>query len=175
MTNDFSKIKEFWGERLHQLSKDYLRHLGLNFGTNNFLTTVGLPIDLNYLSHSIEINFYSDEEKIVKKEFKGVNYIIIGNDTGTEIGISVNDNNVYALDFNNSLEMEPVCFINSSIDKFVESIRCFIEFKKRADNGEGAESQLVELMKERITSIDKEALVHEKTWWRQIIDDPIRG
>lgn len=159
--------------RLQKLPKDYVTHLGLSSDTCDFLTTVGLPTKLYELKHSIEISFYSDKERLIKKEFNGTNYVIIGNDLGTQLAISLDDNHVYSVDFDNVVPTNPICFVNSSVDKFVKSIRCFIAFKAKAENREQPEDQLIESMKEQIVNIDKKAL-YPGTWWGQIIDDPIK-
>jgi hypothetical protein len=156
--------------RLHKMPIDYVAHLGLSSDTRDFLTTVGLPIELYELEHSIEINFYPDRERIVKSKFKGRNYIIIGDDSGTQLTICLDDNHVYSIDFNNLVPIDPICFVNSRIDKFVESIRCFIEFKAKAGRREQSESRLIQLMKEQLRNIDKKAL-DPGTWWTQIIND----
>ena len=157
--------------RFQKLPTDYVASLALSSDTSDFLTTVGLPTEIPELKHSIELNFYSDK-RIIKKWFKGTNYVVIGDDSGTRLAISLDDDHVYSVDFDNLISTNPICFVNSRIDKFVESIRCFIEFKVKAEIRDQSENQLKELMKKQITDIDKRAL-EDGTWWAQIIDEPI--
>lgn len=90
------------------------------------------------------------------------------------MGISLTDNQLYAVDFDNSLGIDPVCFVSSAIDKFVETIQLFIEFKNVSQNRGEQEVELIELMKVRMKDIDEKCLENEKTWWWIIVNDPIR-
>ena len=110
---------------------------------------------------------------MVPKDLAGVGYLVIGDDAGTTLAVSLEDNCVYAVDFSGTLSADPVCFVNSGVDKLLESIGCFIDFKKRAEGSELSEHQLIELMKDQLRQIDKRALSSAKTWWSQVIDEPI--
>jgi hypothetical protein len=172
MTSDFSRIKLFWGEKLRRLPKELVDDLGLDANTSHYLRDIGLPYDLEDLTQAIEINFYFDRERIIKKEFRGVNYCIIGDDSGAQLGISLTDNHLYAVDFDNSLGIDPVCFVSSAIDKFIETIQLFIEFKNISQNGALEETELIELMKAGLKNIDEKCLENEKTWWWIIVNEP---
>ena len=172
---NFSETIEYWGDRLGKLPKDHIDHLGLDKDTSYFLTAVGLPNTLDEIGKAIEINFYFDRERIVRKEFKGVSYVVIGDDVGTKFGISLNDRGVYTLDFSDSMGIDPICFVNSNINRFVDSIQLFIDIKKMSEHNAATDNELTELLKAKIVSIDKEALADERTWWGQIINDLISG
>jgi hypothetical protein len=172
MSGDFSRIKLFWGEKLRRLPKELVDSLGLDANTSYYLTDIGLPDDLGDLAQAIEINFYFDRERITKREFRGINYCVIGDDSGAQLGISLTDNQLYAVDFDNSLGIDPVCFVSSAIDRFVETIQLFIEFKNVSQNRAMPETQLIELMKTRMRDIDEKCLANEKNWWWIIVNEP---
>jgi hypothetical protein len=173
MTKDFSKIKLFWGDKLQTLPSEFLDGFGLEDQTFYYLTTIGLPNNLENLNHAIEINFYFQKERIIKRELKGISYCIIGDDSGTQFGISLLDNQLYAVDFDKLFESEPVCFVNSTIDKFIETIQLFIEFQKKSHDRDIPETELLKLMKVRMEAVDEKSIAHPKTWWSTIINDPI--
>src|SRR5690242_3992771 len=129
MARDFAQLVQRWGNRLTTLPADYIHDFNLDSETIRFLTTVGLPADLHELDHAIEINFYTTPRKVVVKDLAGVEYLVIGDDAGTSFGISLNDSCIYAIDLNGTLSSDPVCFVNSEVDRFLESIGCFIDFK----------------------------------------------
>jgi hypothetical protein len=174
MKIDFSGIKLFWREKLRRLPKELVNDLGLDVNTSDYLTNIGLPDDLGDLAGAIEINFYFDRERIKKREFKGVIYCVIGDDSGAQLGISLTDNQLYAVDFDNSLGIDPVCFVSSAIDKFIETLQLFIEFKNVSQNSAMPETELIELMKARMKDIDEKCLENEKTWWGIVVNEPVR-
>jgi hypothetical protein len=174
MEKDFSRIKLFWREKLRRLPKEFVDGLDLDADSSYYLTDIGLPDDLGDLAGAIEINFYFDRERITKREFKGIIYCIIGDDSGAQLGISLTDNQLYAVDFDNSLGIDPVCFVNSAIDKFIETLQLFIEFKNVSQNGAMQETELIELMKAGMKDIDKKCLENEKTWWGIIVNEAVR-
>lgn len=173
MINEFHKNKEYWGERLQKISNECIDHFELDENTSEYLTTIGLPDHILELEHVLDIHFYFDTDRIVKKELNGISYIIIGDDSGVQFGICLADSHVYAVDFNASVEIDRVCFINSDVSKFMKSIQCFVDFKLQSDARTQTESQLKELMISKFNDIDKMALASERTWWGQIIHDPI--
>lgn len=77
------------------------------------------------------------------------------------------------MDFSNSLGIDSVCFINSDIEKFIKAITCFIDLKVKSENNETTDNQIRELLKVELTNIDNNAISNDRTWWSQIIDDPI--
>jgi len=174
MTSDFLKIMLFWRDRLKKLSPELLEGRGLNADTVHYLTHVGLPYDLTDLNGAIEINFYFQADQITYREFKGINYCVIGDDTGTNFAISTSDNQLYAVNFEGEAGIEPVCFVNSSIDKFMECIQLFIEFQRKFSDAHAGETELTESMKTEMAGIDKKSIANPNTWWRAIVDDPIR-
>jgi hypothetical protein len=174
MTRDFSKIKLFWGDRLQKFPSDFFDGFGLDANTSYYLTNIGLPSDLKCLNQAIEINFYFNKHRIIKREFNGIMYCVLGDDSEAQFAISLMDNKLYAIAFDNANDSSHMCFVNSSIDKFIETIQLFNEFQKKMADGFGHESELIELMKERMKDIDEKSIENENTWWGTVINDPIK-
>jgi hypothetical protein len=174
MTRDYSKIKLFWGDRLQRLHEDIFDGFDLDANTLHYLTNIGLPKDLKSLNRAIEINFYFQKDRIIKKELGGVNYCIIGDDTGTQFAISIMDNKLYAIDFDNVIGTDSVCFVNSTIDKFIETIQLFMEFQNKTQDEDVQEIELVKLMRTRMKDIDENSIDNQNTWWGTVVNDPIK-
>lgn len=173
MTQKFSKIELFWKGKLRTLPGDLIAGFDLNDNTFSFLTTIGLPDDLRDLNHALEINFYFEKDSIAKREFKGNSYCIVGDDTGTYFAISLSDNHLYALDLDNVTGRNPICFVNSTIDKFIEAIQLFIEFQRLSKDGQSNEADLIKSMVEKMKDMDEQAIANNDTWWGSIISEPL--
>jgi hypothetical protein len=173
MTRDFSKIKSFWGSKLQVIPKELLTGFHLNTNTFYYLTNIGLPNDTGFLKEALEINFYFDSNKIARREFKGISYCVIGDDSGTRLSISLTDNHLYAIDFDNLHGIDAVCFVSSTIDKFVEAIQLFIEFQRLHLEMEMPERESIELLKVKMKDIDPASVGHDRTWWSMVLNDPL--
>ncbi|MBT1695977.1 SUKH-4 family immunity protein [Fulvivirgaceae bacterium PWU4] len=170
MTRKFSKIELFWKEKLRTLPSDLVARFNFDDNTSSFLTTVGLPADLSDLNKALEINFYFEPGST---EFMGDNYCVLGDDSGTYFAISLSNHQLYAIDLDKVTGHDPVCFVNSTIDKFIETIQLFIEFQRRSLTGKSSEADLIKLMVEKMKDVDKQALASKDTWWGSIVSESI--
>jgi hypothetical protein len=172
MAKDFSKIRSFWGNHLQNLPPELINGTGLDAETRYFLEKVGLPRHLKKLNRVLELNFYFGGN-IKKQELDGIDYLIIGDDLGTKLCISLNDGHFYSVDFEKQYGAAHVCFINSSIDRFIETVQVFIEFEKLSENKKISAYELITSMKEQMKAIDEKSIAREQNWWSMIIHDPI--
>lgn len=171
MSTKFEHIRSFWGKSLQRISPEVLRTIPLSPDTKFFLTEIGLPTETRiHLKHALEVNFYFSHEQISGKTYQGKQYCVIGDDLGTTFAISMHDNAIYSIDFNNELP-DPYCFVNSSIWQFLECLQIFSEFQQAASGGED-ERQMVEKMRERFSATDPDCLTQPGTWWSIIINQP---
>jgi hypothetical protein len=174
MTRDFSKIKLFWGDRLQRLPREFFDDIDLDTDTIYYLTNIGLPNDLRILNQAIEINFYFQKDRIIKREFNGIDYCIIGDDSGTLFGISLVDYKLYAVDFDSTIETNSVCFVNSTVHRFIETIQLFSEFQNKMHDKVAQETELIKLMMDRMKDIDVKSIENLNTWWGTLINDSIK-
>ena len=168
---NFDYIKSFWGTSLCRISFEVLKDFNLPYQTKHFLEEIGLPQDTSILEGVLEVNFYFDAKKIIKRNHKGTDYCIIGDDLGSTFCISFNDGAVYSIDFNNE-SFDPFCFVNSSIWQFVHCIQVFSEFQKISKAGKSDEKKIVESMVFKFNDIDPQCLNSNLTWWSIVINQP---
>lgn len=169
MSPNLEVIKAFWKGSLRRIPSSALHGVELSEGTKRFLTEVGLPQDASSaLNQALVVNFYFDQKAIIKKTFNGVDYCVIGDDSGTNFCISLHDDSVCAVDFNNVVPI-PFCFVNSSIRQFIQCIQTFSKFQQLANGGK---TDLVKAMMAEFDAIDAKCLSEGSTWWSIVVNQP---
>jgi hypothetical protein len=107
------------------------------------------------------------DENIELKLLQKINYYIIGNDYEDEIGINEQTSEIYILLHEGINKI----FVNSSLEKFIECIKCFI-LKLNLDEDYYEENKRKKVTKEienEIKTIDKKALI-KNNWWKLILE-----
>jgi hypothetical protein len=98
-------------------------------------------------------------------------YIVIGDDYGTELRIRLSDGAVLSIDTENTL---PTRFVNSSVERFAESIDVHRSYDWRAaDDTEVA--RLARKLREQLAGLDSAAINEPENWWAIVLEQVENG
>lgn len=82
---------------------------------------------------------------------------------------------IVCLDFHSTSGTDSLCFVNSTIDKFIEAIQLFSEFQNKMHDQDIQETDLIELMRAKMKDIDQKSIEDQNTWWGLLINDPVNA
>jgi hypothetical protein len=163
------EIKNFWGDALKRISSERIGEYALSPMNKSILFEVGLPIvdDL--------VTFY--KESGIKECYYGQDrFLIIGDDYGTQIGVSLNadtKNEIYSFDVGNEL---PKRFINSDISKLLQLLLKYKKFKSSiVDCSDEEVALVISKLKVEFIKIDNKALADEENWWSVLLEQHEEG
>lgn len=115
----------------------------------------------------IGVSFYPS---IGKATYGGEDFYIVGCDYEDKIGVRDIDLSVFVLSDSGKV------FVNTSLEKFLESIRCYtgiIDFDEAYD--EKKRSKDVKAIRKGIKQIDPAALTSDTNWWSYILEQTEDG
>ena len=165
------QITEFWKNQFYIISKDFLMKFNLEENAVEYLTKIGLPSNTNIFDQALEINFY-DQPNIKLQTYQEKDYIIIGDDTGTNICIKPQTGEIFSIDFDGETGLE-ICFINSTIETFIIFLQIFNAYQKRNRNGNFYQADEIKKMKNDFLKVDKISLEDKNNWWCEFINQVI--
>ena len=141
------------------ITREEYRSCNLSNNTKKILCDIGLPYEpLNFIQFNIEEieNIKLDEE-----------YVIIGNDFGTNICINHKDE-IFSIDMENEY---PIRFINKNLKAFLEFIIIFLSHENEINDADDDEiNQVLQKIRTEFEVIDIQALISKENWWSIILE-----
>jgi hypothetical protein len=111
----------------------------------------------------LELTFYGPRAR------PNADLVIIGDDRGTDLCVSLADGTVYSVDPQREL---PTRFVNSSIEEFAR----FIEVSENVSIAENTDGEAVaRLMREALAKIDPAAFSNPENWWAVVLEQMAYG
>jgi len=162
--NEYSReIIALWEGLLQKFPHDSLnQYSSLNETTKQWFTSIGVP-----LQNEVLINFYGldiVQEQLLLDE----SFFIIGDDFGTKIAISNNENEIYSIDITGEL---PKRFINSGIKELMKFLGVYIKHLPQLQEVDDDEVEvLLSTLKKAFLDVDPKAMEDEDSWWRVILE-----
>ena len=150
---------EFLQDKFKLVTREDYRSCDLSNSTKKILCDIGLPYEpLNFIQFNIEeidnINF--DEE-----------YIIIGNDFGTNICVN-NKDEVVSVDGESEY---PIRFINKNLESFLEFVVIILKYENEIEESDDDEiHQVMQKIRKEFDEVDIKALSSEDNWWSIILE-----
>jgi hypothetical protein len=166
--SEYSQLKAFWKENLLKIPEAALSKQALSPATRKLLTEVGLPKNAPLL-----LRFYDDARLLSRLLHAGSDYLVIGDDEGTKIGIRAVKEDVWSVDPENQL---PLRFINSSLEALLTCLQIYLENQvalRQASDDDAL--KIVSAMRERFSQIDAQALAGADNWWSVILEQTEAG
>ena len=143
---------------------EYLKY-ELSPNTKRILCEIGLPEEpIDY----IQLDIRSINNLSLKQE-----YVVIGNDYGTDICINSKDE-VISVDPQNKL---PTRFINRDLKSFLDFIVIYIVFRDKISNANDEKEalRLLDEIRKEFEKIDNKAVSYEENWWAVILEQMEQG
>ena len=169
MDNLILTIKSVWGNSLQKISPERIKEYALSPTNETILLEVGLPLGNDLIS------FY-DESMMKAYTQECDTFFIIGDDYGTQIGISLNMNEkdeIYSFDIQNEL---PKRFINSDISKLFQFLMLYQPLKTSlVESTDEEASSIIAEIKSEFNKIDLKALSNEDNWWSVVLKQHEEG
>lgn len=151
-------IYEYLQKKFKLITREDYRNCDLSNNTKKILCDIGLPYEpLDFIQFNIEEieNIKLDEE-----------YIIIGNDFGTNICINHKDE-IFSIDMENEY---PIRFINKNLEAFLEFIIIFLSHENEINGADDEINQVLQEIRTEYEMIDIQALLSEENWWSIILE-----
>lgn len=125
----------------------------------NILCNIGLPyMPLDFL----QFNINEIDNLVLNNE-----YIVIGNDLGTNICIN-NKGEIVSVDLENEF---PMRFLNKNLESLLKYIFIFILYENLLVNVDDVYvSLIIEELKSELNIIDDKALSDDENWWSIILE-----
>lgn len=152
-------VYEYFQENFKLVTREDYRNCDLSNDTKKILCDIGLPYaPINY----VQFNIGEIENIILNEE-----YIIIGNDFGTNICINHKDELV-------SVDMEneyPIRFINKNLEAFLKFVVILLSLENEINEADDDEiDQIMQKIRTEFDMIDSLALSNEENWWSIILE-----
>lgn len=154
-------VYEYLQEKFKLITREDYRNCDLSNNTKKILCDIGLPYEhLNFIQFNIEEieNIKLDED-----------YIIIGNDFGTNICVNHKDE-IVSIDTENEY---PIRFINKDLETFLKFIVIILLHENEIDEADDDDDEINQVMQKVRTEfniIDIQALSSEENWWSIILE-----
>ena len=154
-------VYECLQEKFKLITREDYRNCDLSNNTKKILCDIGLPYEpLNFIQFNIEEieNIKLDED-----------YIIIGNDFGTNICVNHKDE-IVSIDTENEY---PIRFINKDLETFLKFIVIILLHENEIDEADDDDDEINQVMQKVRTEfniIDIQALSSEENWWSIILE-----
>ena len=153
-------VYECLQEKFKLITREDYRNCDLSNNTKKILCDIGLPYEpLKFIQFNIE-----EIEDIKLDE----DYIIIGNDFGTNICVNHKDE-IVSIDMENEY---PIRFINKDLETFLKFVIIFLSHENEIE--EADDDDEINLVMQKVRTefdiIDIQALSSEENWWSIILE-----
>jgi len=132
------------------------------------LIDVGLPTD-----GPLGVTFYDDEQLLSPLSIRGADYLLLGYDYGTILGVKAGTDEIWAV--NPSEEYNPR-FVNSRLSCFISFLGIY---DSRSDDRERASDEqhevIVQEIRRQFISRDACALDDVENWWSLVLEQMSQG
>lgn len=160
---EMARIATFFGSSLIPVSSASLDQFPLPEDTKWFLQSEGLPREPGLLIH-----LYADTEALEIQRQNLQRFLIIGDDSGTALGIREHTGEIYSFDPVGKL---PTRFVNSSILALLTCVEMYIKAQPELiEASDEHASEIVASMREAFRRRDARSLDHPETWWSVILE-----
>ncbi len=152
-------VYECLQEKFKLITREDYRNCDLSNNTKKILCDIGLPYEpLNFIQFNIE---EIEDIKLDK------DYIIIGNDFGTNICVNHKDE-IVSIDTENEY---PIRFINKDLETFLKFIVIFLSHENEIEEADDDEiDQVMQKVRTEFDMTDIRALSSEENWWSIILE-----
>lgn len=152
-------VYECLQEKFKLITREDYRNCDLSNNTKKILCDIGLPYEpLNFIQFNIE---EIEDIKLDK------DYIIIGNDFGTNICVNHKDE-IVSIDTENEY---PIRFINKDLETFLKFIVIFLSHDNEIEEADDDEiDQVMQKVRTEFDMTDIRALSSEENWWSIILE-----
>lgn len=152
-------VYECLQEKFKLITREDYRNCDLSNNTKKILCDIGLPYEpLNFIQFNIE---EIEDIKLDK------DYIIIGNDLGTNICVNHKDE-IVSIDTENEY---PIRFINKDLETFLKFIVIFLSHENEIEEADDDEiDQVMQKVRKEFDMTDIRALSSEENWWSIILE-----
>lgn len=152
-------IYEHLQKKFKLITREEYRNCNLSNNTKKILCDIGLP---NQPLNFIQFNIDKIENIIIDKE-----YVVIGNDFGTNICINSKDE-IVSVDLENEY---PIRFINKNLETFLQFIIIFLSYEDQiTDIDDEKIDQVMHKIRQEFDMVDIQALKNEENWWAIILE-----
>lgn len=152
-------IYEHLQKKFKLITREEYRNCNLSNNTKKILCDIGLP---NQPLNFIQFNIDKIENIIIDKE-----YVVIGNDFGTNICINSKDE-IVSVDLENEY---PIRFINKNLETFLQFIIIFLSYEDQiTDIDDEKIDQVMHKIRDEFDMADIQALKNEENWWAIILE-----
>lgn len=152
-------VYECLQEKFKLITREDYRNCDLSNNTKKILCDIGLPYEpLNFIQFNIE---EIEDIKLDK------DYIIIGNDFGTNICVNHKDE-IVSIDTENEY---PIRFINKDLETFLKFIVILLSHENEIEEADDDEiDQVMQKVRKEFDMTDIRALSSEENWWSIILE-----
>ena len=152
-------INEYLKRNFKLTRQEKYRNCNLSDNTKRILCDVGLPEEPIYFIH-----FNVDQIDGIRLN---ENYIVIGNDLGTDICISFKEE-IVSVD---PQHVYPARFINTNLECFIKFIVIYLLYAEKIVNASDEEiNNILTDIRKEFDLVDKCALHDEENWWSIILE-----
>ncbi|HSH02068.1 MAG TPA: SUKH-4 family immunity protein [Anaerolineae bacterium] len=168
MSVDMQDIIDYWQNDLYKYPANLFDNESISLSTQNFLCEVGLPINKDDLF----IQFWPIDTKFTKVTINDFEFVILGDDYGTNICLNIKDNTIISIDPKG--ELLP-CFINSnirllliflySIHQISNAISALLENGMPHNEVDKKADELGAKVIQQLSILDPKAFDNEENYW----------
>lgn len=169
------EIMNFWDEDdLVTINHEFLDPFDLSQETKMVLSSIGLPMNVEEIKGTpFYIHFYN-KPKLELNLYQGEDYIILGDNEGSEIGIHSKTEELYFFSADPASIQRR--FINSDIAKWLMFLKIYLSYRPQLVNAMEVEDDedkvlaIVDHMKRKFNQVDSKALLDEESYWSVILE-----
>lgn len=166
---EWQEVRQLWGDKLAPISPDLVKW-NISDPTKGFLMDVGLP---RKGPLALGVIFYHDERLLGLRSIAGVDYLALGYDYGTILGIKLGTDEVWAVDPDK--ESLPR-FVNSRLSAFVLFLAIYDSRGHDRQHASDEEDEvIVQEMRQQFISRDPHAFDDVENWWSLVFEQMSYG
>ncbi len=156
-----------WEDKLAPIPHGLIES-NISDSSRSFLTKVGLPTGCPLL-----VTFYHDERLLQSISAGGTDYLVMGDDYGTMLGLKGGTDELWAVDPSGNLA---ATFVNSRICDFVLFLALYeARYESRLPQASTEETEaIIEHLRRHFDSCDRRALEDVDHWWSSVLGDIVR-
>jgi hypothetical protein len=161
-------LTTFFGSSLIPVLSSSLDHFALPEDTKQFLQSFGLPLE-----PGLSMHLYADAEVHSIQAYGPQRFLIIGDDSGTELGMREGTGEILSLDPRGKL---PTRFVNSHILALLSFFAVSTKAQSELIGASDAKAfEMVASMREAFRREDSRSLDDPETWWSVILEQIEHG